>query len=1762
MTLLISGVITLFLALTSGDGIKEAAARAAVGPTLQMKKFRDSRANVHGFIHRHKSGKISAKGWVSVTHFDTKTGPGHYGYTLHTDDGDYTLLLPADVSKGDGPSGTLIAPGQVVEGAGTINGDTVTLATAQVTGETAPYGLTPGQSPVTENTRDVLVIPVTFTDSTTIGTTKTALEGIFNGAGKSVRSYYLASSSQRVTLTAKVLNVTPLGIPKGSTCAADTWTTKAKEIAALGGETLANYEHVVVVYPTSGTGCFATNFANINGDNSWIGSSGSDPDFADITHELGHNLGLSHSNAMACTADDRRVPLSKDCDSYEYYDSSDTMGSRSDKLLTGFHRAMLGFLPLQNTTNVDPTVAGTYPLYDDEDLKTAGTPQLLRIPRARAITHAGREDEQYLYVDLRKKQTGALYDDFDSLDPQVGGVSVRLGSDYYGSGAQAFVGATMKRPYRPDVNSSFTTLRSTYPLGTATTGTLVADFSLRPKQSLYDPYENVTVTNQATSTAGVASVSVAPGSPRGAATNVGIVGGQLRIRAGAGVVNDVLVSTKGTDIIVSDTGATLGLLGGCTTINAITAACPKSTITSIDIDLGDLDDATSILAGVTAPTTIRGGDGADAIEGGDGDDVIDAGPGADIVVGGDGVDTISYATRTAPITFTNAVSRNDGEAGEHDTIETDVENVTGGSGADTITTPFAVPHVITGGAGADSITAGPKNDTVYARDGLKDTKIECGGDTDTVYYDNTVESPTNCTTNNWNGQAVILSGPAAGGATTSTAPVFTFTANNTTSTIQCKIESGSTPGAAAFGACGAAGTTIASSVTWTAPTQTPGVKTLSVKAMNGTTQQGTIVTRTFEIDTAAPDTAFTSTPAAATSGASATFVVAPGDPGTTLRCALDTPTFTPCTSPIQLDGLTEASHTLKVQAVDVAGNVDATPASYTWSVDKTAPDTVINTGPTGATTDSTPDFTFGGTPSADVSAYECRITETGSTAVVPFTLCATPFAGAALDDGSYTFEVRARDAAGNKDATPASRSFVLSQGAATVTLTTIAGQPTVTVTGGANKKDDFDVIKFGTKTNVLSSVPLVATAPCTVNASSTSAACAGATRAIVNTGSANDRIRIYGDIPFAVDGGSGDDELEVGAGSAADTFVGGTGNDSITYEERVTPVNVTLDGLANDGGTGENDKVGTDIETVIGTPLDDTLTGGTALVTLRGGDGNDTLQAGSGGADLDGGLGNDHLNGGPGIDTADYSQRTDPMSISLDPSYRSGTRVDENSEDDRIDSTVENAIGSRSTQTDITDYFIDNALDNELTAGAGNAFVWAPEGGDDSVTGSPGHDTFLDGPGDDNYYGMGGDDDYDADDAAEADVFSGGPGIDTAGYGNKPTGVTVTIGSGSNDGVPGEGDFVGADVENVYGSPYNDSITGNAEDNRLDGAAGDDVLDGGLGQDVLAGGDGVDTASYATRTSALRFAWMTGCCGSPHLVGGQGNEGDTYDSTEKFVLGSGNDVADWTRVSSGVDIDGGPGDDTLEGSMGNDRLVGGAGRDTIDGYDGDDTIPAQDADFDTVDCGSGNDHAYTDNADTTSNCEPQLLTVDAPVAPAATTNLSTDPSLGASLDWVHWSGTSSTALQRKTGTPQIVGWTKDGSGAVTNPTGSSVYSWTNAAVAPAAASSSVGVATGAANGRGFRFTVPGAGAAPRTLKVYVGVSGAGTSGQLKAWFNTDTVNSATSAAVASTGPVVDRVLTVHLQPYAYTDTLTVDWGQLTGGTSSTSKVVLYGAAIY
>jgi hypothetical protein len=186
-------------------------------------------------------------------------------------------------------------------------------------------------------------------------------------------------------------------------------------------------------------------------------------------------------------------------------------------------------------------------------------------------------------------------------------------------------------------------------------------------------------------------------------------------------------------------------------------------------------------------------------------------------------------------------------------------------------------------------------------------------------------------------------------------------------------------------------------------------------------------------DTTPPNTTITSGPSGGTNDRTPTFGFSSSEAGSSFQCRVDSGSFATCSSPHTTAQLADGSHTFQVRATDAAGNTDSTPASRTFTVDGSAPQTTIDSGPAGLTSDRTP--TFGFSSSEGGSSFECKL-DSGS-----FAACASPHTTAELADGAHTLQVRATDAAGNTDATPDSRTFTVD---ATPPQTTISSGPSGT----------------------------------------------------------------------------------------------------------------------------------------------------------------------------------------------------------------------------------------------------------------------------------------------------------------------------------------------------------------------------------------------------------------------------------------------------------------------------------------------------------------------------------------------------------------------------------------------------------------------------------------------------------------------------------------------------------------------------------------------
>jgi Ca2+-binding RTX toxin-like protein len=113
-------------------------------------------------------------------------------------------------------------------------------------------------------------------------------------------------------------------------------------------------------------------------------------------------------------------------------------------------------------------------------------------------------------------------------------------------------------------------------------------------------------------------------------------------------------------------------------------------------------DGNDTILGTQGPDLIFGDDGDDSIDGGAGNDYIDGGFGADLMKGGAGTDRVSYLNRAADLFIGIGTRADDGEAGEHDNVYQDIEDVLGGDGNNHIR-GSAASNFLIGNGGTDVI---------------------------------------------------------------------------------------------------------------------------------------------------------------------------------------------------------------------------------------------------------------------------------------------------------------------------------------------------------------------------------------------------------------------------------------------------------------------------------------------------------------------------------------------------------------------------------------------------------------------------------------------------------------------------------------------------------------------------------------------------------------------------------------------------------------------------------------------------------------------------------------------------------------------------------------------------------------------------------------------------------------------------------------------------------------------------------------------------
>ena len=271
----------------------------------------------------------------------------------------------------------------------------------------------------------------------------------------------------------------------------------------------------------------------------------------------------------------------------------------------------------------------------------------------------------------------------------------------------------------------------------------------------------------------------------------------------------------------------------------------------------------------------------------------------------------------------------------------------------------------------------------------------------------TIPTPPDCVVPPPSPGVVLDSKPA--GSTNSAAATFDFHAGGAGG-FECRLDKGS------YENCDAG------TITYPGPLSEGG-HSFRVRA-TGINGVGLPTTYSWVVDLTAPTASLTAKPANPSPGKSVSFRYASSEGNSKFECRLSPveASFAACnTQPKTYSNLADGDYEFIVRAVDAAGNVQALPTTYPWTVDNslidtTPPETSITSKPGDPSSSPVASFTYASSESG--SRFECKLDDG------PFSGC--PTAGisySGLGEGGHTFQVRAIDASNNVDQSPAGYSF-------------------------------------------------------------------------------------------------------------------------------------------------------------------------------------------------------------------------------------------------------------------------------------------------------------------------------------------------------------------------------------------------------------------------------------------------------------------------------------------------------------------------------------------------------------------------------------------------------------------------------------------------------------------------------------------------------------------------------------------------------------------
>jgi Ca2+-binding RTX toxin-like protein len=284
-------------------------------------------------------------------------------------------------------------------------------------------------------------------------------------------------------------------------------------------------------------------------------------------------------------------------------------------------------------------------------------------------------------------------------------------------------------------------------------------------------------------------------------------------------------------------------------------------------------------------------------------------------------------------------------------------------------------------------------------------------------------------------------------------------------------------------------------------------------------------------------------------------------------------------------------------------------------------------------------------------------------------------------------------------------------------------------------------------------------------------------------------------------------------------------------------------------GSGAN-RASPNDDLLVGTRLGDNLIGLAGSDTLYGLEGNDTLS---------GGLGADFLDGSRGFDFASYANSLSGVTFFL-----GGGSVNTGEALGDTFSEIDGLIGSQYADL--------------LGAGSRTNIITSIQGlgGNDWLFGGTGADTLEGGEGNDVLSG-----------GANGDRLDGGAGIDVASY--RDSGAVVTsllVGGGPGTTRESDGDTY-INIENIWGSNFDDALFGNNDAGQVYGFLGNDTLVGWDGNDTIYGGAGGDQLTGGNGADDFFYlAWrdQTNIYGTRELAEGGDTFADFTSGSDKIIL--------------------------------------------------------------------------------------------------------------------------------------------------------------------------------------------------------------------------------------------------------------------------------------